>query len=170
MYLCVKWCISTDDICVHDPIQVMDDDQPQANPNAANHRLECQAEHQGQIEAQRQVEYLVQAGNQDQDQDQEPPPSTIDIIYQLQPEMSRYINMMSLIPYLNKYGILTTDQRFHLNSPHKSPGEKVFYLLQYLEGKDEDTVQKFLLALKEAKEHTGHIELCRLLNEKNVKI
>jgi len=94
----------------------------------------------------------------------------MDIIYQLQPEMSRYINMISLIPYLNKYAILTADQRYHLNSAHKSPSEKVNYLLQYLEGKGEDTVQKFLIAMKEAKEHTGHVELCRLLNEKGVTI
>ena len=113
-----------------------DFDQLQANPNTANHRLEYQAEHQGQIEGQCQVECLIQVGsqNQDQGQDQEHPPSTIDIIYQLQPEMSTYIKMMLLIPYLNKYAILTPDQRFHLNSAHKPPGKKVIYLLHYLEG------------------------------------
>ena len=164
---------STDD--THYPIQAIDD-QPQANSNVAILRQECHIEQHGQAEGQRLVEELVQGGNQDQDQgqveglNQEPPPSTMDIIYQLQPEMSRYINMMSLIPYLNKHAILTADQRYHLNSAFKSPGEKVNYLLEYLEGKGEDTVQKFLIALKEAKEHTGHIELCRLLNQRGVQI
>ena len=147
----------------------MDDvDQLQANRNIANRRLESQAECQYQIEDQPQIEELVQAG--DQDEDEAPPPSTMDKIYQLNAEMCKYVNMMSLIPYLNKHGILTSEERYHLNSPHKSPSEKVNYLLEYLEGKGEATVQKFLIALKEAKEHTGHIELCKLLNEKDVKI
>ena len=104
-----------------------DFDQLQDNPNTANHRLEYQAEHQGQIEGRCQVECLIQVGSQDQDQgqDQEHPPSTIDIIYQLQPEISTYIKMMLLIPYLNKYAILTQwriqDGAFGANAPPPPP-------------------------------------------------
>jgi len=167
-----------DGIAIHCPIDAVGDfDQPQSS-NVA--RLENQAGY----EDQRQVEELAQAGNENlagngdqeenegqaDDQDQEHQSTTMDIIWQLSPEMTRYINMMSLIPYLNKYGILTSDQRHHLNSPYKAPGEKVTYLLGFLESKGEETIQKFLLALKEAKEHTGHIELCRLLNKKGVNI
>lgn len=94
----------------------------------------------------------------------------MDIIYQLNPQMNKYINMVSLVPYLNKYGILTSEERFYLNSNSKSPTEKVNYLLQYLESKGEETIKKFLQALKEASEHTGHIELCRLLRERGVEI
>lgn len=99
-----------------------------------------------------------------------PTPSTMDIIYQLNPQMNKYINMVSLIPYLNKYGILTSEERFYLNNSHKSPTEKVNYLLQYLEGKGDTTVQKFLSALKEASEHSGHVELCRMLRQRGVKM
>ena len=94
----------------------------------------------------------------------------MDVIYQLNPEMNRYINMVSLIPYLNKYGILTSEDRFHLSNSLKSQTEKVSYLLQSLEGRSDKTVQDFLHALKEASEHNGHIELCRLLKEKGVEI
>ena len=102
--------------------------------------------------------------------DNTPSPSLMDIIYQLNPQMIKYINMVSLIPFLNKYGILTSEERFYLNNNHKSPTEKVNYLLQYLESKGEETVKNFLKALKEASEHSGHTELCRLLREKGVKI
>lgn len=99
-----------------------------------------------------------------------PTSSLMDIIYQLNPQMIKYINMVSLIPYLNKYGILTAEERHYLNNNHKSPTEKVNYLLQYLESKGEETVKNFLKALKEAGEHSGHTELCRLLRERGVKI
>lgn len=78
--------------------------------------------------------------------------------------------MVSLIPYLNKYGILTPDERSYLSSNYKTPSEKVNFLLQCLEGKDDTTVKNFLQALKEASEHTGHTELCRLLRQKGVEI
>ena len=97
-------------------------------------------------------------------------PSTMDIIYKLNPQMIKYINLVSLVPYLNKHGILTSEERFHLSSSHKSPTEKVNYLLQYLESKGEDTVQKFLLALKDEKEHSGHAELCKLLKQNGVNL
>ena len=96
--------------------------------------------------------------------------SLMDIIYQLNPQMIKYINMVSLIPYLNKYGILTQEERFYLNNNHKSPTEKVNFLLTYLESKNEETVRNFLKAIKEAREHSGHTELCRLLRERGIEI
>lgn len=78
--------------------------------------------------------------------------------------------MVSLMPYLNKYGILTSEARYNLNSNVKTPMEKVNYLLQHLEGKCDTTVKNFLQALREASEHTGHIELCTLLRQRGVEI
>ena len=101
--------------------------------------------------------------------DNTPSPSLMEIIYQLHPQMIKYINVMPLIPHLHAYGILTLEEQFYLNSNHNSPTEKVIYLLQYLKKKDEETVMKFLQALKETSEH-GHTELCRLLRERGVKI
>ena len=94
----------------------------------------------------------------------------MDIMYQLNPQMNKYINMVSLFPYLNKYGILTSEERFYLSNNSKSPSEKVNYLLQYLERKGDETVQKFLQALKEEREHSGHAELCKLLKQRGVKM
>ena len=122
----------------------------------------------GDTDQPRAIHNLEEANNPGMDNT--PSPSLMDIIYQLNPQMIKYINMVSLIPYLNKYGILTSHERFYLNNNHKSPTEKVNYLLQYLESKGEETVKKFLQALKEASEHSGHTELCRLLRERGVKI
>ena len=122
----------------------------------------------GDTEQPRTIHNLEEASNSGVANTQTP--SLMDIIYQLNPQMIKYINMVSLIPYLNKYGILTSEERFYLNNNHKSPTEKVNYLLTYLESKDEKTVKSFLKALKEAREHSGHTELCRLLRERGVEI
>lgn len=94
----------------------------------------------------------------------------METIYQLHPEMSKHIDMISLIPFLNKYGILTQAERFYLSSETHSPPEKVTYLLQHLDCKGGITVKDFLKALHDANEHTGHIELCELLKEQGIEI
>ena len=96
--------------------------------------------------------------------------SVMDLLYQLNPELNDYINMSSLIPYMNKHKVLTRKERFYLNDASKCPSDKVTYLLSYLEGKDPDTVNGFVKALKEEKEHSGHALLCSLLVQKGVKL
>lgn len=96
--------------------------------------------------------------------------SMIDALYELNPELNDYIDMNSLIPYMNKYRILTKDERFYLNDSSKPPSEKVTYLLSCLERKDYKTVYNFIQALKEEKEHSGHVKLCSLLEQKGVKL
>ena len=71
---------------------------------------------------------------------------------------------------MNKYKILTKDERFYLNDTSKSPSDKVNYLLTFLESKGQITVNNFLRALSEEKEHSGHAELCSLLIQKGVKL
>lgn len=78
--------------------------------------------------------------------------------------------MSCLVPYMNKYRILTSDARFHLNNTSKPPSEKVTYLLAFLEGKDGNTVNNFLKALREEKDNAGHATLCSLLAQKGVKL
>ena len=94
----------------------------------------------------------------------------MEIIYQLNVKMNELINMQTLLPHLNSYLILTRDERFYLSSELNSPTSKVTYLLGLLESKGDETVKKFLQALKEASEHTGHVELCSLLTEKGIKV
>ena len=97
-------------------------------------------------------------------------PSSMDIIYQLYPQMVKYINLDSLVPHIYKNGVLTSREWYYFNNFFKSPTEKIHYLLQYIDGKGEDTVQKFLQALKEEKIHPGHIELCRLLKQNGINM
>ena len=94
----------------------------------------------------------------------------MDVLYQLNPELNEYINMSSLVPYMNKHEILTKNERFYLNDNSKSPSDKVSYLLSYLEGEDPATVNNFLRALREEKEHSGHALLCSLLVQKGVNL
>ena len=96
--------------------------------------------------------------------------SVMEVVYRLHPDMVTYMNIQLLIRYLNKYGVLTRDERYHLNSSSKSPDEKVDYLLTCFDGKDDDMIQNFIKALKEADDHTGHKKLCELLKVHGIKI
>ena len=96
--------------------------------------------------------------------------SVMDVLYQLNPELNQYINMSSLIPYMNKHKILTRKERFYLNDDSICPSDKVTYLLSYLEGKDLGTVNNFVKALKEENEHSGHALLCSMLIQKGVEL
>ena len=94
--------------------------------------------------------------------------SVMDVLFQLNPELNEHINMNSLIPYMNKYKVLMKNERFHLNDPSKYPSDKVTYLLNVLDRKDDKTVNNFLKALKEEKRHPGHSKLCSLLAQKGI--
>lgn len=96
--------------------------------------------------------------------------SIMDVIYKLHPYMAKYMNVQLLVRYLNKYSVLTRDERYHLRSSDKSPAEKVDYLLGCLDNKDDDSQQNFIKALKETREHTGHSKLCELLKKRGIKV
>ena len=94
----------------------------------------------------------------------------MEIIYQLHPNVNKLINMVTLIPYLNSYSLLTTEERSYLNNSSVCATEKVTYFLQSLESKGDIGMKNFLQALKEASKHSGHEELCRLLSKRGVEI
>jgi len=87
------------------------------------------------------------------------------ILLQLNPEISMYINLDCLVPYLNRFTILTRIERSFLSNPLKSPNEKIAYLLDALEGKDANSVNNFLTALRQEKEHTGHMLLHKMITD-----
>lgn len=96
--------------------------------------------------------------------------SVMDALFELHPELNTHINMNCLLPYLNKYRILTNDDQFFLSKDSKAPSEKVNYLMTLLGSKDNNTVNNFLRALTEEKEHSGHARICSLLVQKGVKL
>lgn len=81
----------------------------------------------------------------------------------LHPQLNKYTNLDCLVPFLNKYEILTDDDRWFLNSDSISPKQKIKNLLNSLNSKADESVHKFVLALKEEPEHSGHKELCNLI-------
>lgn len=98
--------------------------------------------------------------------------TVIELLHQLNPEINRYINLECLLPYLNRHGILNKTERFHfnMNMTSKSQNERVTYLLQVLDSKDGGTVLKFVQALKEEPDHTGHKKLCSLLAQRRAML
>ena len=98
-----------------------------------------------------------------------PAPSTMKILLRLNPELVKYIDFVTLLPYLNKYEILTTGERQFLNDDRKQHEKRVSNLLEYLEKKNDETVDAFVRAMNEEPSHNGHKELCRLLKEEGIK-
>ncbi|XP_065887654.1 glutamine-rich protein 2-like isoform X2 [Dysidea avara] len=96
--------------------------------------------------------------------------SIMTVIHRIYPDMRKYINISSLYPYLNKYGILTREERAKLINPYTSQIEKIDELLKLMGAKSPSSQSDFLKAIKDAREHTGHKEICKLLREKGLRI
>ena len=94
----------------------------------------------------------------------------MDALREIHPEINQYINLDCLVPYLHRHRILTRTDDFHLQNSSKASDEKVAYLLQVLDRKGVDIVKKFIRALKEEPEHTGHKTLCALLVQRGIDI
>jgi len=94
--------------------------------------------------------------------------TVMELLWQLNPEMNKYINLDCLLPYLNRHKILTRSERSLFKNSSKSQNEKIADLLQVLDGKDNGTVLKFIQALKEETEHVGHKKLCSLIAQRRV--
>jgi len=77
--------------------------------------------------------------------------------------MRQYINIKTLVPYLNKYKILTLVERQQLLNMQTTREEKVDLLIKILESKSGEGKENFLKALKEAHEHTGNEYLLKIL-------
>ena len=95
-------------------------------------------------------------------------PSTMKILLRLNPELVRYIDFITLLPYLNKYGILNPAERQFLNDDRNQREKQVSNLLEYLEKKNEETVDDFVRAINEEPSHKGHRELCQLLKKEGI--
>ena len=92
------------------------------------------------------------------------------VIYSIHDDMRRYINISSLYPYLNKYRILVREERQILMNPYLIQTQKVDKLLEFMDGKSPSSQRDFLKAIKDAREHTGHKEICNLLRKKGLHI
>ena len=66
------------------------------------------------------------------------------------------------MPYLNQQQLLTRRENEVLLNLHLSPRERVLQLLQFLQGKGEDGLQRFLKAVADEPEHLGHRDIMEL--------
>ena len=97
-------------------------------------------------------------------------PPAIKVLYRLHPELQKHIDFVSLMPYLNRHEVLTENERHSLNDEKGTPAMKVNLLLGYLEKKNDENVNDFVRALHEEVTHTGHKELCKLLEDNDIHI
>ena len=95
-------------------------------------------------------------------------PSTLRILFKLNPKLVKYIDFATLLPYMNQYEILTSEERHYLNDDRNQSGKRVSNLLEYLEKKNPETVNDFVKALNAEPDHDGHKELCKLLKEQGI--
>ena len=72
-----------------------------------------------------------------------------------------YINFATIIQYFHKHDVFSDDDIYHFtNDP---PADGVNYLIDHIQGKGEGDARKFVLALHDATEHTGHKEILKAL-------
>ena len=94
---------------------------------------------------------------------------TSQILNQLAPTISSSINLNELMPFLQKHGLVTNDENYHLTSAATAPGQGAQQLLQILKSKGDGTLQKFLCCLNSERQHLGHkdvaIKLTELMNK-----
>ena len=84
------------------------------------------------------------------------------LLHQNAPELAKYIKLESLLPYLNKYHLLTDGENSELLNLLINEHYRVLKLLHFIAGKGPDGFQYFLKALSEEPEHKGHVELTEI--------
>ena len=93
---------------------------------------------------------------------------TSQILDRLATTVSSSINLNELMPFLQKHGLVTNDENYHLTSTATAPGEAAQLLLRILKSKGDGTLQKFLCSLNSETQHLGHkyiaTELSDLIN------
>ena len=68
----------------------------------------------------------------------------------------QYINLDSLVPYLNQQELLTRNENEILMNIEVPPNNRILKLLHFIEGKGDKGFQLFLKAISEEPEHLGH--------------
>ena len=88
------------------------------------------------------------------------------VLEELSPKIHLLVNIDCLLPYLIRYDVMENSEYSILNSLFLTRGQKADKLLEFLRKKDDDTLKRFLQALKEENDHLGHEDLCKLFEEK----
>ena len=86
-----------------------------------------------------------------------------NVLKRQQPELVRLINLLELVPYLNRHELLTDREDYILQNSLVPHHDRVLNLLQIIEKKGCDGYEKFLQALKEETSHLGHRQVVNIL-------
>ena len=78
------------------------------------------------------------------------------------PDVIKWINLIALLPYLISHGLLTQHERELLKNRTLTEEERKLELISLIDKKPEGH-QKFLEALSEEHEHSGHKEIVNIL-------
>ena len=74
------------------------------------------------------------------------------------------LDLLTLLPILNKYNLLTSSDNYELMNPMIPPLQRVNKLVYtILPTKGPGTFSLFINCLQEDKQHTGHQELVKIL-------
>ena len=90
----------------------------------------------------------------------------LDAIIKIHPSINTHINILSLIPFFNCYGIFTNDEIQYFNSDYQGDKQKVNKLIESLKTKHEEGVYNFVRALNDGCEHNGHLTILEHLRAK----
>ena len=88
-----------------------------------------------------------------------------DAIPRLHVTIRNHINFKSLTPGLNKYEIFTRDEMEYFMNVYHTDSDKVNRLIMWLPTKAGRGIHNFVRALKEAEEHSGHLEIVNDLHK-----
>ena len=89
--------------------------------------------------------------------------SLLDAIIRSHFTIKKHINFNTLIPFLNKHNIFTSDEMELFNKDILITADKVNKLMEWIPKKDEKGVHDFMKALGEACEHSGHYVILKHL-------
>ncbi|CAI8041244.1 Ankyrin-1 [Geodia barretti] len=81
------------------------------------------------------------------------------IFRQHHPDLRQYLNTSSILPYLSRHSLVTSDQLEELTLPVLTNTRKVDLLLSWLPRSTVDFLEKFVICLNEANDHLAHAEL-----------
>ena len=96
-------------------------------------------------------------------------PPSVDyqlVLKELHTEMKDHIDIMSLLPYLMKYQLLSSSDHYFLSNDMLTPSDRAERLLMSIKKKGQEGYDKFVACLEEEQEHLGHHHLLTLINRR----
>ena len=88
------------------------------------------------------------------------------VLKELHNELIDHIDIMSLLPYLMKHQLLTSNDQYVFANDMLTPSDRAERLLMSIKVKGQEGYDKFVACLEEEQEHLGHHHLLALINRR----